>query len=58
MKLFNPDEDVKENQENPHVIEHFYRFRSGEMLEKAKELSDANKFEEAQKLLQEMITKL
>lgn len=36
----NPDEEVKDQEEDKEVIEHYYRVKSAEVMNKARKLSD------------------
>jgi len=48
MVILNPDEKVKEVDENDEVVENYYRVKGAEVLEEARKLSNRSKFKEAQ----------
>ena len=45
--ILNPEEEVKEMEENVEVIENYYRVKTAEIMEEARKLSEKNKFKEA-----------
>ncbi len=56
VTFLNPNEEVKQQEQNAEVIENYYRVKSSEVLTKARKMAEKGKFKKAQKILDIMIS--
>jgi len=54
VTIVNETEEIQEEEDDKDVMKNFYRVKGAEVLEKAKELADNRKYEDAQKLLKDL----